>query len=188
MKNENPRRHCVWSPSENSGLRCRNARSGARRLRRATVCRARFFRRTTELKNGRVFAFDHFRAQFNFDGAAIAGIGHELPGRRRADVKRSEILQVQRRKKTVGIDRGADVFTKTCGGRLARLDPNWRRAHSRIWNSRGPGPRKSAPCRHDRWSAGPGNQEPAVGRLGVVDFGLADRKRIPAATFCEVVA
>src|SRR5208282_6259284 len=68
------------------------------------------FRRAAELKYRRVFAFEHFGAQFDFDRAAISGVGDEPPERRRADVERSEVFEVERRKKTVGIDPGADAF------------------------------------------------------------------------------
>ena len=68
--------------------------------------------RTAEIKNRRVPAFDHFGAQFDFNRASIPGIGDKLPGGRRAGLKRSKIFCVKRRKKSVGVDPGADAFDK----------------------------------------------------------------------------
>ena len=71
-----------------------------------------FFSRPAEIKNRRVFAFNHFGAQFDFDRAPVPGIGDKLPGGRRAGVKRSEIFRVERRKKSIGVDPDADAFDK----------------------------------------------------------------------------
>ena len=69
-----------------------------------------FVRRSAEMKNRRVFAFNHFRAQFDFNRPPVAGIGDKLPGRRRAGVERSEVFRIERRKKAVGVDPDADAF------------------------------------------------------------------------------
>jgi hypothetical protein len=65
------------------------------------------------MKNRRVFAFDHFGAQFDFHRAAVAGIGDKMPDGGRAGFKRREIFEIQRREKAVGVDPDADAFDKT---------------------------------------------------------------------------
>ena len=52
--------------------------------------------RPAEMKNRCVFSLEHFGAQFDFNGAAIACIGDELPDRRRAGIERHKILRVER--------------------------------------------------------------------------------------------
>ena len=49
--------------------------------------RARFSVGPAELKDGRVFACDHFGAQFDFHRAAVAGVGHKIPDGGRAGVE-----------------------------------------------------------------------------------------------------
>ena len=71
-----------------------------------------FVRRTAELKDRRIFPFDHFGAQFDFHRAAVAGAGDELPDRRRTGAEGGEAFEIQRREKTVGIDPGAEAFDK----------------------------------------------------------------------------
>ena len=115
-----------------------------------------FVRRAAELENGRVFALHHFGAQFDFHRAAVAGVGDKIPDGGRTGVERREIFEIERRKKAVGVHPDAEALHENVAIHRHGRDSGWRRARSRIWNSRGPNPRTAAPCRRCRWSAGPG--------------------------------
>ncbi len=63
-----------------------------------------------EMKQRRVFPLDHFGAQFDFHRAAVAGAGDKIPDGRRANFKRREVFEIQRREETVGIDPDAEAL------------------------------------------------------------------------------
>jgi hypothetical protein len=69
-----------------------------------------FFRGAAEMKNGGVLAFDHFRAQLDFQRAPVAGVGDKPPDGGRAGLEGGQVFEVERREKAVGIDPGADAF------------------------------------------------------------------------------
>jgi len=63
-----------------------------------------------EMKQRRVLALDHFGAQFNFHRAAVAGAGDKIPDGGRADFKRREAFEIQRREKAVGVHPSAEAL------------------------------------------------------------------------------
>ena len=52
-----------------------------------------FFGGSAEMKNRRVFAGDHFGAQFDLHRAAVAGVRDEIPDGGRAGLERREVLK-----------------------------------------------------------------------------------------------
>ena len=68
------------------------------------------FRRTAKVKDRRVLAHGHFRAQFNFHRAAVAGVRHKIPDSGRTGLKRHEVFEIQRREKTIGVHPDAEAF------------------------------------------------------------------------------
>ncbi len=59
-----------------------------------------------------IAALDCFRAHFNLDGVPVTRISHEAPDSRRSGIKRSKVLKIERRDKTVGIHPGANALGK----------------------------------------------------------------------------
>ena len=85
-----------------------------------------FFCRSAELEDDRVFAFDHFGAQFDFHRAAVAGAGDKIPDGGRSGSNEARLL------KSSG-ERKPSAFTQT------------RRRLTKMWRSTGKSGFKFAP-------------------------------------------
>ena len=72
-----------------------------------------FFRRPAELEDGRVFACNHFRAQFNFHRAAVAGVRHKIPDGGRPAWNAARFLKSSGERKPSAFTQARRRFTKT---------------------------------------------------------------------------